>query len=283
MDSRYSVSHLFVSDLDGTLLVDGRLERKTCWALNEMLSENRLITFSTGRTIESALDVLRDVEMALPLIVSDGAYIYYPDGSLMMANSLSNDQSYLSIIEFLFAKGFHPIVEAICPQGVVFYYVKSNDDLLNWCLNTKRTFKGCVFKETDCLASLTLNKTIVRITLLVVGRDKNIAKLIAQSGLDVFCVANPHIDDTYWITVISKSCNKGVALFELAKYLGLSKDNITYYGDGLNDIPVVDFVGETIAIETGDRAFKDLANRVIPGGDSMAVVNDIRQRISDYS
>jgi len=76
--------------------------------------------------------------------------------------------------------------------------------------------------------------------------------------------------------------DKGTALIELAKSLGLSRERTVMVGDGLNDVAALRTAGLGIAVENAVPEAKAAAHVVVgePGGDGLlAVVEAIRSRL----
>lgn len=61
---------------------------------------------------------------------------------------------------------------------------------------------------------------------------------------------------------MAKGCNKGIGIEMLANYLALSLDEICCIGDNLNDLPMFEKAGLTIAMGNGVDEIKKIADYV---------------------
>lgn len=76
---------LYVSDLDGTLL-DTHGDFPKAWAtrLNRMIDRGLKFTIATARNYDSTHPILRDVELQLPVILFNGAYLtHFETGEIL--------------------------------------------------------------------------------------------------------------------------------------------------------------------------------------------------------
>jgi len=67
---------LYVSDLDGTLLNShGEFPKEWAARLNHMINRGLKFTIATARNYDSTHPILRDVNLQLPVILFNGAYL----------------------------------------------------------------------------------------------------------------------------------------------------------------------------------------------------------------
>ena len=63
--------------------------------------------------------------------------------------------------------------------------------------------------------------------------------------------------------ITDRACNKGESVAWLANYLGFSEDEVAVYGDGGNDIVMLDRFEHAYATSNGSDAAKRAAGNVI--------------------
>ncbi len=65
--------------------------------------------------------------------------------------------------------------------------------------------------------------------------------------------------------------NKGVALAEVARHLGLAASDCIAIGDSYNDTPMIEWAGLGIAMENARPELKAVADRIAPSADADGV------------
>ena len=68
----------------------------------------------------------------------------------------------------------------------------------------------------------------------------------------------------YNIEINSRAANKGAALRALAEHLGLRREQVMAFGDGTNDITMLQYAGIGVAMENGAPETKAAADRIAP-------------------
>lgn len=71
--------------------------------------------------------------------------------------------------------------------------------------------------------------------------------------------------------------NKGDALYALAKYVGVKREDTIAFGDGLNDLPMIHAAGLGIAMTNGAQRLKDEAKFVTLSNDMDGVAHAIEE------
>jgi len=69
---------LIIADLDGTLIEKGFISEKTLQTIQNLREAGHLFTVATGRHFTAALPVVRRLNVELPVICSNGAYVGLP-------------------------------------------------------------------------------------------------------------------------------------------------------------------------------------------------------------
>ena len=68
---------LYASDLDGTLLTkEERVSPYSCEKLNRMIENGLLFTFATARSVSSARNAVRGLDVTAPVILYNGGLVY---------------------------------------------------------------------------------------------------------------------------------------------------------------------------------------------------------------
>lgn len=87
------MNHLYVSDLDGTLLRnDGTLSGNSRAALQQLLSEGVAFSVASARSVVSIRQILNGLQLSLPVIEFNGAFLSdLQSGHHEIVNSIERD------------------------------------------------------------------------------------------------------------------------------------------------------------------------------------------------
>ncbi len=81
---------LFVSDIDGTLLIPGKnISAANIAAVKKMVDAGITVTIATGRMYRAALPIARDLGVDVPIITYDGALIKSVTGETLHSEYLT--------------------------------------------------------------------------------------------------------------------------------------------------------------------------------------------------
>ena len=80
---------LFVSDIDGTLLMPGKkISQKNIDAVKKMVAAGITVTIATGRMYKATLPIAHELGVNVPIITYNGALIKSVDGEILHAEYL---------------------------------------------------------------------------------------------------------------------------------------------------------------------------------------------------
>lgn len=71
--------------------------------------------------------------------------------------------------------------------------------------------------------------------------------------------------------------HKAVGVAAVIEHLGLTRDDVVAFGDGLNDLEMIDFAGTGVAIEGADPRVLAVANRTAPTPAALGLVTAFRE------
>jgi hydroxymethylpyrimidine pyrophosphatase-like HAD family hydrolase len=64
--------------------------------------------------------------------------------------------------------------------------------------------------------------------------------------------------------VLDKAADKAHGLKKLEEILGIDKENVTVFGDNLNDIGMFEWAGTSVAVKNAHEEVKKRANIILP-------------------
>ena len=104
---------LYASDLDGTLLTkEERVSPYSCEKLNRMIENGLLFTFATARSVSSARNAVRGLDVTAPVILYNGGLVYDFNAKRDLHSVLFADDVKEYVLSLLRQYGIMPFVFA---------------------------------------------------------------------------------------------------------------------------------------------------------------------------
>ena len=246
------VYKMIVTDLDGTLLDKNKNVSETSKKyLKELKDKGYIICVDTGRTLGRASYALGGFDYINYIIGNNGTYIYdvCNDKNLYKSTIKVEDikelfKKYLdeyevfeiNSYEYIFSyrsrtRNIEPYVEKIDNKDEFF-------DKINEVYNVTISFK---------------NKSMVNVFLEDLKNNyKDIDTFIMQDSFS----------NKKWITLINQNDNIYNGLCILKEKIGINNNEIIAFGDGLNDVVMIENVGFGVAMKNALKEVKNNADAV---------------------
>lgn len=226
---------LIAMDFDGTLLTtDKKITNYTKNTLQKLKEQGYIIVGVTARTLGSIKSVV-DVNLFDYLIINNGSYIYDVKNNSGNYEGKISKSIYTSITEEL-----KDLSNGIDYCSINFYYFYRDNS----------SIKSPFIKMINSLSEI--EEEIVRMNIHISNQEK----------LEYFCdLINNKYDNLHtfimqdsdnplkWLVVNPKGVNKGIALKRLGDRLNINLQEMIFFGDGPNDLEVMDIVGCSVAME----------------------------------
>lgn len=268
---------LFVSDLDGTLLQDdATLSPHARETLTNLLEDGFPFTIATARSIVSVKQILKDLPITLPVVCSNGAYLSdFNTGKHHAVNGVNKPRD-LDILELIRDAGFHPFISTYHEGKDHLYMDRITNEAMRWYQQDRVTEGDERLMVVDDLSSAMHEKVICFNVLEREAPLKELEKqLRARFGelLHIYFYENWYSPEWFWLSVHDESATKGGAIRIILKELGLTSDQLTVFGDNLNDVSMFQLAGQAVAMENAKPELKALATTQIGTNQADSVVN----------
>lgn len=272
------MEHLYVSDLDGTLLrSDATLSEYSRTTLNRLISEGLLFTVATARGIHSIQTLLKGCTLNLPVIEFNGAYITdFNTGEHLSANVI---ESALSHEVYGLMKEYHgdPFVTTNDGEDHLFYRSLSSKGMQEY-YNDRVGILDKRLQQVDDLESKlhhdVLCMTVINTYDVLQPLRERLASELGEHA-EIHFWDNMYWPGSWWLTVQDKNATKGKALVKLAEMLSHSVDEITVFGDHVQDIPLFDIGKRKVAVANAIDEIKPLATHHIGLNEEDSVIRFI--------
>ena len=264
---------LLVCDLDGTLLeADGSISDRTRSALGGVRAAGIRVVVATGRIPKGILSLVRELDLDGPQITMHGALVTAPtDGETVFASTLGPEQ----VDELLALAAEIDLPVLLCYPGGF-----RTNDLRQEVVDLFVPFNEPLPEVVEDLAALRASRP--NKIAIWTGKERY------QAALDA---ARRRLGDRYTITsgdnrsieLLPRGVDKGRAAGELARWMGLSLEQVGAIGDGTNDIELLSAAHRSVAMRHARPEVQAAADLVVPDGvpddaaSAIAVLFDGRQ------
>ncbi|MCE5284319.1 MAG: HAD-IIB family hydrolase [Pelosinus sp.] len=262
---------LFVSDLDGTLL-NSVQKISVCSAaiINNLLAEGMQFSIATARGLESTAEILAPLSLTLPIIISNGAFVYDPRLRLTIKENLLGEKDAKTMLACLKERAVSVFVFTFDEKGERHIYYKEPLNRESGEYFADRVRQGDTrFRKITNYEDYSKEKIF---KLVAIGQE-----LKLRPVYEALKTGSPlHFDFTqdiyskaYWLEIAHPEANKRDALRWLQHYIGA--DRLICFGDNLNDCPMFEIADVRLAMSNAHAGLKQMATRIIASNNENGV------------
>lgn len=228
---------LVAIDIDGTLIDDTlKVSKNTIEIIKDLRKRGIEIALVTGRAHAGARKIMDQIGIKLPIISHNGGKVVLEDGK-EIKNTKFPIESVKDVLDYGEANRLYTIVYI----DDMFY--ASVDHEINNRIAEKL---GVDYKIINNFSE----DIIEDINLLLLYFKKEITKKELDKFKDLEVEITTSIPRA--VEFIPKGISKAEGLKELKKHLNIKKENILAIGNSLNDLSMLEFAGEGIAMKNSD-------------------------------
>ncbi len=254
----------FACDFDRTLVGrDGLLRPRTRAAISRSQAAGIPVVVATGRMFRSIRPYLEEAGIREPVVCYQGAAVVDPvTGTFLLHEPIALETA-RRVIEELTALGHAPN----CYVDDRLYVDRHTE-----YSRTYAEFQHLPVEEVgDLLAWLERPPT----KLVAVADPDDVpalrAALVAALADNVFLTTSL----PYLLEVGNPAVSKGTGIAFVAEHLGISLDRVVSFGDGENDLELIDEAGFGIAVDDANPLLFDRADWICPSADVEGVATVI--------
>ncbi len=245
---------LILTDVDGTLIGEGsRIHPRVLTALETARSANLHLGICTGRPEYSlARDYAKIVSEFGVHIFQNGAHAGKLDGTVVH-QSLLPPAAFLELVQFSRQSGI--ALEVYTASGC-FAEVQTEISLEH-----QRLIQLAV-TQTDVLQ---IPEPIIRVQWVVTPRQYPIVEAAMQNiaGISFSSAGTPDLPNHIYTSVTRMGTNKLEAAAAVAKYYGITLNEVMMVGDGENDLEILAGVGYGVAMSNATPRVQETARTVV--------------------
>ena len=240
---------MLVFDLDGTLLDNNRnMIPENIDYLNKLKNDGYVVVIATGRTIPSAYKRLNNIDCVNYIISDTGSKIYDLDKKEIIYSKTISKKLTLDMLD-LYNDNFRYV--DICSEGEYYKYSLFLEKSTNLYKDKNQLLED--ISEIDHIAmSFKNNDYTYGMYKYITSNYENLECIIMQDSFE----------NSKTLEILPKGVSKYNSINELAKHLNISNDEIIAFGDGLNDIEMIEKCGIGVAMANALDEVKEKANYV---------------------
>ena len=268
-------------DLDGTLLDHkhalGAANREV---IAEACERGIEVVLASGRTTLSMRPYYEALGLTTPLVSYNGARIWYPgpeaaDGGAVNGGAEGGEVEELGLTPAQLA----PLI-ALSRTGALQLNLYDDD---HWYTERPKSAEALRYMETSGLTptAIDLDEAAARgaVKALFIAPAETLAALrgAIEEALPAGAVELTSSMRNF-LEVLPAGVNKGRALRTVAARLGIALEETVAFGDGLNDLELLETAGWGVAMENAHPQLKAIADEIAPHHDEDGVARYLRQR-----
>lgn len=256
---------LIIADLDGTLMHHQKFSQETLDMIKKIQDHGHMFSLATGRHKNAVSDIVKKLDIKIPVICSNGAFIYDFNKQETIEKQVLSDHEVNHVIDLLLREELDFLVYTT-KEIVATHQAKTKLESYIGSTNIH------MINKDDYLNNI--HDGVVKILLIEENEDrirniKNELKMIDE--LYVLQSRSTFLD------IGPKKANKGLALRFLADYLQIPLDDCIAIGDQENDIEMIKTAKIGIAMGNSEQEVKDSANYVTESVDQNGFANIMNQ------
>lgn len=267
-------------DIDGTLLTERKkIPTSARKAIQDLKNKGVIPVIATGRAPFRIDEILASLDIQTHITLN-GQYVVY-EGEVIHQNPLSVD----SVKRLALAAETNKQRIAFC----------GSDEILGTSMVTFGQ-KG-LLKKMIQRVPIAPPKKVMQLVTKYVGSSKRVKPILPhyyENRVIYQCIihtteeydafyqeAFPDCHFTRWnpysVDVISKGMSKAVGIQKLIEHIGIDMSETVAFGDGLNDIEMLQTVGMGIAMENGRVELKEIADDVTASPEDHGILKGLQK------
>ncbi len=270
---------LYISDLDGTLLKSNReLSNYSKDTLNTLIDKGVHFSVATARSSATALRILEDLNIKVPVILMNGVVIYdIADGRYLKLETIPQE-TVTAIIEIFKNHDISGFMYTISNEEQITYYENLCTQPLKDFHDERVTKYGKVFEKAESFIDKVMDRDVIYFSFMDVYERLYLmySELKKYQEIEAVMYKDVYNENIWFLEIHSKNASKHNAVKYLRDKLKYKK--IIGFGDNLNDMPLLKACDEFYAVSNSVEELKIKADGIIEDNNSDGVAKFIYKR-----
>ncbi len=264
----------FLSDLDGTLLSShAKPSDYTINVIKQALEQGAVISYATARSYQSSHAVVSEIPWRYPLVLYNGAMLFDPiEKRVLGGRWLDSDRSN-AIIQMGKRLGITPLLFALDEEDNerVEHEKLERTGELQFLASRPNDPR---FREVDELCSTKALRTLI---LTYIGLLEELLPLktavqeVMGSEVHIHLMKDNYIAGHYFLEFSHPEANKQMGLRLWVELVGCTSEEVTVFGDNLNDTGMFLEAGRKVAVANAHPEILQMADEIVVSNDEDGV------------
>lgn len=260
---------LFVSSLDNNFLNKGNINPYTKYKLNNLYYKGMPLTFATTRTPSSLIHIFNDIEVTYPMVIMNGAAVYYFDKNEYHNINKIDDETEKYIEKELKNHNLNAFRYIIDDNMLHCYYTKLENEGEKHYYQERRNNNFDNFVRAEILDELDIS------LYLIIGEKKYIESFYEDlyhskyvGNIDMISYQYQELDNNYWcLKINSIKSKKENLILEMKKASSFNK--LIVCGSGKTDMELINKSDLSICIKDAPEYIKEMVDIVVSSPDEV--------------
>lgn len=262
---------LIATDIDGTLVIDGSGELNPEYfpVIRHLMNQGIVFAVATGRSRSSIENILGPVVNDIVMIAEGGSYVSF-QGETIELHVIQEEMVKELIHDIRTMTNCEILINA--PHCC--YSDTKDQEFLRWMIED---YHFNVVQVDDVLE---VDDAIIKVSLY---HPKDAAQEAKKGFWDKWKdKVHISIAGNEWVDCIQNGTNKGVALSNLQKKHGITKEETMVFGDNINDLEMLEQATYSFAIGNARQEVKEKANYIADTNVNHGVLQVLKQVLDTY-
>ena len=236
---------LMAFDMDDTLLSpNGVITERTMVALKRAMAAGVYVVLASGRMLEAMLPTAQHIGVNGPMVLYNGGMVYDIVRSRTVSRTVIPLETSRRILKMAEENGVY--AQVYPGEGYFAHEYTRYTDMYEKHIKVKCNITGQPISEWI---------TSGQVKMLFIGEKED-----SPARIEMFSKAFPDVSfmnsKPHYIEVVAKTTDKAVALDAAVKDLGLTPDECIAFGDGQNDVSMLNYVGAGYCMANASEGVK---------------------------
>jgi len=254
---------IYITDLDHTFLrSDLSISDFSADTWNKK-TESSIMTIATARSFQKSQELLQKLHINAPMILLDGAIIITPERKLIDLKTIDKELGD-AIVDLGFKHDIDPFVIGVKDKALneAFLYPRKLNDY------QRDVLKG--YKDDPRMQFNPNNRTMEQnLKIVYFGYEEQLRPLYEEIqkvfGTNIEAKLSPEkYGGGYFLTLLHPEGDKAHAMQKVMEYMGRGHEEITVFGDSVNDLGMFKLAGTSVAVSNALDEVKAVADVILP-------------------
>jgi hypothetical protein len=254
---------IYITDLDHTFLrSDLSISDFSAQTWNKK-AESSIMTIATARSFQKSKELLKKIHINAPMILLDGTIVITPERELIDLKTINKELGD-AIVNVGLQFDIDPFIIGVKDKALneAFLYPRKLNDY------QRDVLKG--YKDDPRMQFNPSNQSMEQnLKIVYFGYEEQLRPLYEEIqkvfGKNIEAKLSPEkYGGGYFLTLLHPEGDKAHALQKVMEYLGRGHEEITVFGDSVNDLGMFKLAGTSVAVSNALDEVKAVADVILP-------------------